>query len=163
MPPPLTWSVRPASPADEGFFSRLYATTRADELAATGWSAAQQDAFLQSQFAARKFAYRNAFPGADTTVIVLGRTPIGALIVHRTAGEIRLVDIALLPSHRRHGIGTEVLRQLQREAEAAALPLRLHVVKGSPAFGLYQRIGFAPVGHTPTHLALEWLPPARSG
>ena len=41
------------------------------------------------------------------------------------------------------GIGSAVLRLLTAEADAMALPVRLGVLKGSPAARLYQRHGFA--------------------
>lgn len=41
------------------------------------------------------------------------------------------------------GVGGAVLRLLLAEADAAALPVRLGVLKGSPAVRLYQRHGFA--------------------
>jgi GNAT superfamily N-acetyltransferase len=156
MPSPLACSLRRATPADETFLSQLYAGTRADELADTGWPDAQQQAFLQSQFAARQASYRAAFPGAVTEIILSGQSPVGAWIVHRASGEIRLVDMALLPAHRRKGIGADLLRRLQSDATASALPIRLHVVKNNPARSLYLRLGFAPAGETPTHLKMEW-------
>jgi GNAT superfamily N-acetyltransferase len=40
------------------------------------------------------------------------------------------------------GIGSAVLRLLLAEADEAAMPVRLGVLKGSPAARLYQRHGF---------------------
>lgn len=41
------------------------------------------------------------------------------------------------------GIGSAVLARLIAEADAAAMPIRLGVLKGSPAARFYQRHGFA--------------------
>jgi hypothetical protein len=38
---------RPEEPDDEPFLCRLYATTRTEEMALTGWPAEQQEAFLR--------------------------------------------------------------------------------------------------------------------
>jgi ribosomal protein S18 acetylase RimI-like enzyme len=151
-------ALRPATAADEAFLFRLYASTRAEELAATGWPAAQQEAFLRSQFAARAASYRASFPAAETRVILRGATPAGALIVHRTPEEIRLVDLALLPAHRGAGLGTRLLRALLAEAQASSRPLRLQVLKDNPAARLYARLGFHPTGNNGLHLRMEWLP-----
>lgn len=153
-PPPLT--LRPASPADDPFLFRLSASTRQDELAALDWNAAQRDAFLRQQFAAQRAHYRAAFPHAAHDVILRGKTAIGAWIVDRNPAEIRLVDLALLPEFRRGGIGTELLRMLLDETRAARTPLRLHVLKPSPAVRLYTRLGFTPVGENGLYLKMEF-------
>ena len=45
------------------------------------------------------------FPDAAFQVIERGGEPIGRLYLDRRAEEIRIIDIALLPAHRRAGIG----------------------------------------------------------
>jgi ribosomal protein S18 acetylase RimI-like enzyme len=157
-------TFRAATAADDAFLFRLYATTRAEELAATGWPLAQREAFLRSQFMARQRGYRVTFPAASTTVILAEQKPIGALIVNRSGGELRLVDIALLPEHRGRGIGGNLLRSLQDEARSAKKPVRLSVLKNNPlAQHLYLRLGFAPIGGDGLYLKLEWRDPAGGG
>lgn len=149
-------ALRPATAKDEPFLFRLYASTRAEEMAATGWSDAQRNAFLRSQFAARQSSYLATFPRAEHAIILLGRTAVGAIIVNRAGHEIRIVDIALAPEHRSRGTGGRVLRDLQLEARAARLPLRLQVLKTNPAARLYARIGFAPTSDNGLYLKMEW-------
>jgi hypothetical protein len=43
-------TFRPEQPEDEPFFCRLYASTRTEEMALTGWPVEQQEAFLQQLF-----------------------------------------------------------------------------------------------------------------
>jgi GNAT superfamily N-acetyltransferase len=117
---------------------------------------------LREQFAARVNAYRNAFPGANHSIVLLGRTSVGVLIVHRIPAEIRIVDLALLPARRGAGLGTWLLRQLMDEACGARLPLRLQVLKGSPALRLYLRLGFSPAGENGLYLKLEWHAPVAA-
>src|SRR5580692_3801599 len=105
----LSW--RSATAADAAFCFSVYASTRADELAAWGWGAAQQEMFLKMQFTAQAASYRATFPEATNAIVLRGDRPVGTLIVNHTAGEIRLVDIALLPQHRGAGLGTEVIRR----------------------------------------------------
>jgi ribosomal protein S18 acetylase RimI-like enzyme len=60
----------------------------------------------------------------------------------RTEEELRLVDISWLPEWRNLGVGTALLEQLGRQADALGMPLRLHVEKLNPALRLYRRLGF---------------------
>lgn len=87
--------------------------------------------------------------------------PIGRLYVDRRADEIRVVDIALLPEHRRQGIGSALLENILAEAAAAHKPVRIHVEKFNPALRLYQRLGFHQVRDTGVYFLMEWLPEAH--
>lgn len=156
------FSLRPATAADCSFCFTLYASTRADEMAATGWPAAQREAFMRHQFAARTEGYRAVFPGATHSVITIDRKPVGALIIHRTREEIRLVDIALIPGRRGGGLGSCILKKLIEEARAAQLPLRLQVLKNNPAQQLYLRLGFTSTGENGLYLKLDWHEPSAN-
>jgi GNAT superfamily N-acetyltransferase len=151
---PLTF--RPAVAADDGFLFQLYASTRADELAPLGWNAAQRDTFLRGQFTAQRAHYRATFPQAKHSIVLLGKVIVGAWMVDRTPEEVRLVDLALLPQYRGHGIGTRLVRSLIDEARTAQRPLRLHVLKHSPAARLYNGLGFTPTGENGLYLKMEW-------
>lgn len=151
--------LRAARPDDESFLRSVYASTRADELALLSWTEAQTDAFLRMQFTAQETSYRRQWSGAAFQVIDVDDRPAGRLYVARCAGEIRVLDIALLPEYRGAGIGTRLLQDLQAEGEAAGRPVRLHVlVANDRARGLYRRLGFHMVGGDGVRLALEWSP-----
>lgn len=149
----LSW--RSATAADGAFCFSVYAATRAEELAAWGWDAAQQEIFLKMQFAAREASYRAAFPEASHAILMCGDRPVGTLIVKHAAEEIRLVDVAFLPEHRGAGLGTKVIRRLQAEAHGNGRPLRLQVLKTNPAMRLYARLGFVTTGSDELRVELE--------
>ena len=90
--------------------------------------------------------------------------PVGRLLVHRGACEIRVVDLGLLPEHRNQGIGGGVLQALLHEADEARTPVRLHVATFNRAMKLYERLGFAPIRTDGIHVEMEWSPriPAES-
>src|SRR3954469_5488966 len=88
-------TFRRITEADLPFLSRLYASTRTEELAVTGWSQQQQQQFLQQQFEAQHAHYQRYFAGSDFLVIERGVVPIGRLYLARGAEEHRIVDIAL--------------------------------------------------------------------
>ena len=149
-------TLRPESAEDEPLLLELYAATRADEMAATGWNSGTCAAFVRMQFRAQREGYRNAFPRAAFSMILADARPIGRLVVNRVEEEIRLIDIALLASHQGQGIGTQLLRQLCAEAASGSKAVRLHTLPHSRARRLYERLGFHPVGETDVYQQMEW-------
>jgi ribosomal protein S18 acetylase RimI-like enzyme len=150
--------LRPAIEGDREFLFRVYASTRAEELAPVPWTGEQKDAFLRMQFSCQDTYYRDNFPRAEFSVIEHGGEPAGRLYLDRGRDEIRVVDIALLPEHRRAGIGTELRRRILAEAAASARPVRIHVERFNPALALYERLGFRRVGDTGVYFFMEWTP-----
>ncbi len=153
-------ALRPIRPADEAFLLRVYASTRAGELAPVPWTAEQKAAFVAQQFAAQSAHYAQHYDGMTADVIELGGVAAGRLLVARWAEEIRIVDIALLPEHRGAGAGTHLLATLMAEAEAAGKALSIHVERENRALGLYERLGFRPAGEHGVHLRMAWEPAA---
>ncbi|MGO8835828.1 MAG: GNAT family N-acetyltransferase [Limisphaerales bacterium] len=149
-------TLRPERPEDEPFLRDVHAGTRQEEMDAVGWPPAVREAFLNSQFSAQVHGYRTAFPKADFQIILSKGRAVGRLVVNRTAEEILLVDIALLPAHRNAGIGTVLMQRLLSEAAASGKPLRLSVIKRQRAFRLYQRLGFKKIGESDLRDDLEW-------
>ncbi|HKG26664.1 MAG TPA: GNAT family N-acetyltransferase [Thermomicrobiales bacterium] len=154
----MNLTLRPATPADRDLLSRIYASTREEEIALTDWTQPQIDAFLTQQFTAQDTHYRAHYPGAVFNLILLDDEPIGRLYLHRRPAEIRIMDIALLPPYRNRGLGTTLLRTLQTEAASAAKSLTIHVEQFNPALRLYTRLGFHPIAEHGVYLLMEWRP-----
>jgi RimJ/RimL family protein N-acetyltransferase len=95
--------LRPAEPQDAELLVRVYASTRAEELAVVPWDDAQKEAFLRAQFEAQDRWYREHYERTSFHVVLVGGEPSGRVYVHRGKSEIRIVDIALLPEHRGGG------------------------------------------------------------
>ena len=149
-------SERPADGTDGDFLYRLYASTRAEEVAAFGWTAEMQESFLRMQFRARQQSYDAMYPESASAILLSDGAAAGAAIVWRGADEIRLLDIALLPEFRQRGLGALWINRLIGEARAAGLPLRLNVVRGNPAGRLYERLGFVTrLSAGPIYLEME--------
>lgn len=87
--------------------------------------------------------------------------PAGRLYVDRPPGELRVMDVALLPEFRGRGVGTELLRRVLAEGAATARPVTIHVERLNPARRLYARLGFvAEDAGGPVYLLMRWTPPA---
>jgi ribosomal protein S18 acetylase RimI-like enzyme len=138
-------AFRPIADADLPFLARLYASTRTEELAVVDWSEEHKAAFLRQQFDAQHAHYMEHYAKAKFLLILRGSDPIGRLYVDYWPREHRIVDIAFLPEHRRHGHGSALLRDLIEEAAAAGKALSIHVEKFNPAYRLYLRLGFVKV------------------
>lgn len=141
------------------FLLRLYATTRADEMAmVTDWSDEQKEQFVRMQFQAQHAWYQEHYGDAQFDLVLIDGVPGGRLYVHRREKEIRLVDISLMPELRGRGIGSALLREVMAEAEAAGKPLTIHVEKYNPAMRLYLRLGFKPIEDRGPYDLMEWKP-----
>ena len=149
-------SLRPITPADDSFLAGLYASTRAEELAVTGWSEEDKALFCRRQFDAQTAHYVEKYTGASLQIIERVGVPAGRLYVARWEREIRIMDIALLPEHRGSGIGTKLLRELQDEARAIGKSLTIHVERFNPALQLYERLGFQRIEEQQVYLLMEW-------
>ena len=148
-------TLRPASPEDEGFLLRVYASTRLEELAPLGWSDADRDAFLREQGMAQHHHYRTYYRDVAYNLICIDGQPAGRLYIACWPSEMRLMDIALLPAHRNAGVGTTLMDELIKEAAGRKVPLSLHVESFNPARRLYERLGFRLAEEKGPHLFLS--------
>ena len=161
---PFGWSraaqagltFRPITQADLPFLSRLYASTRTEELGVLDWTQEQKAAFLRQQFEAQHAHYQTYFAGSDFLVIERGGAPIGRLYLWRAADEHRIVDIAFLTEHRRRGLGLALLQDLLDEAATARKPVLIHVEKFNPAMSLYRRLGFVAAAEEGAYDLMRW-------
>jgi ribosomal protein S18 acetylase RimI-like enzyme len=149
-------SLRPITPQDEDFLARVYASSRAEELAVTGWPEEVKADFCRRQFDAQSAYYAQNYPRASFEIIERDGWPVGRLYVDRWENEIRIVDITLLPEFRGSGLGTKFLRDLQKEAKAAGKSLTIHVERFNRALALYQRLGFQQIEDKGVYLLMRW-------
>ena len=149
-------SLRPITVADLDFLNRLYASTRQEELAQTGWSAAQISAFLSQQFQAQHRHYQQHYADAYFDLILVDEDPIGRFYLADRADEYRLIDIALLPACRNQGIGSRLLGKLLRRAGDEGKAVRLHVEHFNPARHWYQQLGFKLLEDKGIYHFMEW-------
>lgn len=149
-------TLRPVVTEDESFLVRVYASTRAEELARVPWNDEQREAFVKMQFDAQLQHYQSNFPTALHHVIEHDGQAIGRLYVLRTDDFIRILDITLLPEFRNRGFAIPLIKDLMDEAAATHKPLRIYVESFNPALNLFERLGFKQVGEQGMHLLMEW-------
>ncbi len=156
---PGSLCLRAAVPGDSEFLYQVYAGTRTEELAVTGWDDAQKERFLRMQFDAQHRYYHDVFSAASYQVILWDGERVGRLYVDRRPDEISIIDIALLPKWRGRGIGGILLREIAEEATGAGKLVRIYVEHFNRALTLYQRLGFRKIGDTGVYYHMEWSPP----
>lgn len=134
--------LRVAGGEDLPLLAEIYACTRTGELQPLPWSADQKKAFTDWQSAQQERHFALHYPQAERLVI---ESPgaIGRIYVDTTRVEVRLMDVTLFPAHRNRGIGTRLMNELLRYADALQCPASLHVEPFNPARRMYERMGFA--------------------
>jgi ribosomal protein S18 acetylase RimI-like enzyme len=159
----LAVTLRPMTDADLGFTAALYASTREAELASVPWPAETRHAFLTQQHAAQHAHYQQHYRGMAAAIVERGGAAIGRLYLYETPGEIRIVDISLMPEARRQGIGAALLRDVLAVATPDSRRVTIHVEKNNPARTLYARLGFTIVDEDRGAYDLwEWRPVAQA-
>lgn len=152
------FAVRAQTPADGEAAMICLAAARWDELAQTGWTEAEKWAFLAQQSEAQQRHYGTHYAEGEFTLIECQGQLAGRLYLFRGETDIRIVDIALLPAVRGQGIGGELLRAIQREAQAHGRSVSIHVERHNPAQRLYQRLGFVAdeANSNGVYLRMDW-------
>jgi ribosomal protein S18 acetylase RimI-like enzyme len=151
-----TLLLRRIEPGDEAFLYHVYASTRAAELELVDWSESDKQAFLRQQFTAQHTHYKQHYAAAAFQVVLRGDAMIGRLYVDRGPTEIRIIDIALLPEYRGHGVGTRLVRDLLGEASRDGKVVTIHVERFNPALGWYKRLGFRQIDDLGVYLLMRW-------
>jgi ribosomal protein S18 acetylase RimI-like enzyme len=149
-------ALRPVTDDDRDFLVRVYGSTRDEELSQVEWVEGQREAFVRMQFDAQDREYRKHNPNGSFDVIEVDGRLAGRLYVDRRPGDIRIVDISLLPEFRGAGIGKRLIEQLMDEAAASGRILSIHVEIHNRAAQLYQRLGFVVAADLGVYRRMEW-------
>ncbi len=149
-------ALRPATPEDRELLYRVYASTRAEELAPVPWPAEAKAAFLRQQFDAQDSWWRANYAGATFEVVVVEGVDAGRLYLWEGPSEVCVVDVALLPDARGRGVGTKLLGDVKERAARSGKAVTIHVERMNPALALYERLGFRLVEDRGVYLFLSW-------
>ncbi len=151
-------TLRPATSEDREFLLAVYASSRASELDQVEWGPGQREAFVEMQFAAQDQDYRRRNPHGFFGVIHVEGQAAGRLYLDRRPGDLRIVDIALLPAYRNRGIGASLIRGLQGLAAEEGRGVSVHVEVNNRAARLYERLGFVRAEDLGVYRRMEWTP-----
>jgi ribosomal protein S18 acetylase RimI-like enzyme len=164
MPPPIRAAApfeityRAFTEADLPFVERLFASTREEEVAQTGWPEEAQRAFIAQQFEAQHRHYSLHYAEAEWLIIEQAGVPIGRLYLSEEKDEFLIVDITIAPEARGGGVGAAVLTDLFELARPTGKRVSIHVEKNNPARRLYQRLGFVVIEDQGVYDLMAWSP-----
>ena len=97
----------------------------------------------------------------DNASYFVALSPGGAVVgfcgYWRVADEAHVMNIAVNPRERRHGVGMELLRLLLRDAAERGMVIAFLEVRedNAPAIALYERFGFVRCGFRENYYAKE--------
>ena len=151
---------RPECAADEGFRFDLFRGSRApgEDLAAL--DAPLRERLMRQQFCGQNASYGANYPNARFEIVEHAGAPIGRIVTARTPDAVLIVDIALISSFRRRGIGASLVNGVLDEAREAGLAVRLSVfANNAAALRFYLRLGFRPIASSAIDTRLEWRDP----
>jgi ribosomal protein S18 acetylase RimI-like enzyme len=137
--------IRPATSNDSSFSYAVKRAALGDYVAQVwGWDETVQQNYHAADWAAHR-----------PDIVELDDIPIGTLEVVEHHDHLYIGEFYLLPQYQRRGIGTELLRRVLTQADAAAVPVRLQFLKVNPVRSLYERHGFEVAGESATHYFAE--------
>jgi ribosomal protein S18 acetylase RimI-like enzyme len=142
-------TFRPARPEDYDFLFTLHEATMRPAIEATwGWNGEWQEEY-----------FRRKFDPERRQIIQLAGRDAGVLVVEDRPSELYLGLIEIAPEFQGHGIGTEIVRELQSRAATSHRPLTLHVLKANiGAHRLYLRLGFQQADDEGHRISMIWRP-----
>ncbi len=143
------FQLRPASVAEHEQLYRIVETTmRAMAEAIFGsWN----------EGGARRHIEENIRSG-EYQLIRCGREIAGAVLLKRHADHFQLESLYILPLWQKQQIGSRILADIQAEARACQLPVRLRVLSNNPAREFYRHYGFVVVDSTLERFFMEYRP-----
>lgn len=144
-----SYTLRRAKEEDYDFLFALHRATMRPYVEATwGWHDDWQEEYFRRKFDARK-----------RQIIQVNGRDIGVLVVEQLSDELYLGLIEITPVYQGRGIGSAVVGELKRRAEAQHMALTLHVLRtNTAARSLYERLGFIVIEDGPERIKMAWSP-----
>lgn len=122
---------------------RLHAAVCAETFGALGLPEAALSVLIRTQFDAQRAGYRARFPTSTDLIVWAGDQPVGRCWVDDDATRIRILDLAIVPDHRRRGFARLALESVIQTAQRRGLPVALNVrAENAAALALYRSLGF---------------------
>jgi ribosomal protein S18 acetylase RimI-like enzyme len=155
MSPP-DFHLRCVHERDQEFIDTLYRSTRED-LLMLPMDTVFIDSLVRSQQQIHALGVQRNYPNAQTKILESQSQALGRMVFEHTTGDIRLIDIAVLPSAQRQGLARYMLQCLQQMAGTHQASLSLRVVKNNlKARRLYLSAGFQIVDEDELSEQMRW-------
>lgn len=98
----------------------------------------------------------SGFDLGNTRIVDIDASPVGYLTIEDSGDHLRLRKLYLIPAMQGRGLGRQLLRRAQTEADLRGLPLRLSVLRpNSRALAFYLRAGLEIAESIPDRIFLK--------
>ena len=136
-------TTRPASDGDVSFLVDVFLRSMRVHIAATRgfWDEIKEQTGFLEQLRLD-----------HTRIIEREGTAIGFLMALECGDDIELHTVCIAPEHQRQGFGTQMMRELLKEASSRGRGIELSVLKvNTAARALYLRLEFVGIGESTHH------------
>lgn len=140
------FTLRDAEESDYWFAKKLYIQTMKPLLM-------KLDAWDETDMINKFHGY---YKLAGVQVIVIDGRDVGWLQIYETEQELELAQIHIEQEFCSQGIGSQLIRELMKEAQKKGKLVSLSVVRGNRALSLYQRLRFSIVDEDANKLHMRW-------
>jgi GNAT superfamily N-acetyltransferase len=152
--------LKPVRPDDNDFLYDVFCTTWQDEVAALPNQNLARHV-LRIQHTAQERRFDNRYAGHRRFVVTHDGERVGRFYLFASGSMLTIVDLTLLPEFRRRGIGTQLVRDLMREASADGHRISMRVARRNEmSMDVYASLGFELVASDDLDHYFEW--PAAS-
>ena len=93
---------------------------------------------------------------SEFQVIEVEKKFAGGVHVKEEENKTYIKMIFLLPRYQNKGMGTSLIKDLQKVCCTKSKSLNLKVIKGNPAIHCYQRLGFVIVDEDESFIMMQW-------
>lgn len=150
-------TIRLLTAADAVFLKHLRLTALQDTPTAFGSTHARESAFSDDEWKIKAATWSNGATGT-CWIAVDGDAPVGiaaGYIAAEAPDVVNLVSMWTSSTHRRRGIGGQLVSRVEEWAKSVGVPvIQLHVTEGNTAaIELYRRCGFEFTGEREQHQA----------
>lgn len=135
--------LKKAELEDQDFLFQVFVECRPDLQWIVGIGVEQQQMMLRQQFKIENHQLLQNYPNAEQSIIICNNIPVGRLSVHSSENYIRILEIGLIESYRRKGIGSELLNNIKKVALEKGKTIQLQVAWfNESAYNFYIKNGF---------------------
>ena len=138
--------------ADEAFLEALYLDARPD-LGALPVPRSVIEGIARHQRRLQVDDYARRYPLCETWLVLEEEQPVARVVLDRSGGVLRVVDLSVAAPARRRGVARTVLHALQEEGGAMALRV---LADNAAARALYGTLGFTLQRSDGAALELGW-------
>lgn len=150
---PLLLTLRPRTDNDTDFLVELYETSREEEMQYIEWKNDEERIkFFRQQYNAQHLHFDSNYDNLDYDILVYNNQDIGRLVLHRTPENLHCLDVIIIPSFRKMGIGTIIMERIEEEVKQKKITATLYFEKTKPYLeSIYSKYGFVTIEDLGTH------------